>query len=133
MSRSNANQSYRTWLGARLKVVIRKGLFSCPLRKTDSNPVQSQIMHRHGLINARTDRFNSINPPVPTVFASVLGIFTFFGHITYAERFKNAWADEIASTKGWKALLSSLLIDWSDSNLLVWSSRFFFFKKPWYY
>jgi hypothetical protein len=81
---------------------------------------------------ARTDRLASIyNPRVQPRFGTfgtfLSGVFFFCAPFTYVDRLEKLWADKIVSLDGWQKLLSSLLVEWSDSNLLVsWNHSLLF-------
>jgi hypothetical protein len=91
-------------------------------------PVHSRWVHRYGMYEARTDRLASIyHSPRQDRFARlgpfVSGVFFFCAPFTYVDRLEKLWANKIVSLDGWQKLLASLLLEWSDSNLLVSSTR----------
>jgi len=69
--------------------------------------------------DARTDRLVTVQRAPTSLVSLVLGVFTFYAHLTYIQRLENVWADGIVSFTGWQTLLRSLLAEWSDSNLLA--------------
>ena len=73
---------------------------------------------------ARTDRLASFSEPRMeqklTLLGDIIsGALFFAAHHTYVDRLEKVWADRIISLDDWQKLLTSLLVEWSDSNLLV--------------
>jgi len=77
------------------------------------------------MYQARTDRLISFSGSRtqqwnPSVLGQFMAAALFFcAHDTYVDRLEKVWADGIVSLYGWQNLLSSLLSEWSDSNLLA--------------
>jgi len=100
--------TYKTWYVARLLV----------------NILNSRFLHRYGMYEARTDRLASLELPRPRQALAPLedlitGVLFFCAPYTYVDRLEKVWADRVVSLEGWQKLLTSLLIEWSDSNLLA--------------
>jgi hypothetical protein len=49
----------------------------------------------------------------------ITGVLFLCAPFTYVARLEAPWADGVVSLDGWQKLLTSLLVEWSDSNLLV--------------
>jgi len=99
---------YKTWFVSRLLC----------------NILNSRLVHLYGMNEARTDRLASVHKqPVQSRFGTfgtfLSGVFFFCAPFTYVDRLEKLWADKIVSLDGWQKLLSSLLVEWSDSNLLA--------------
>lgn len=80
---------------------------------------------------ARTDRLSFLEKDHPRHALSVIedlitGVFFLCAPYTYVDRLENVWADRTVSLAGWQKLVASLLVEWSDSNLLVSTSVYLF-------
>lgn len=74
------------------------------------------------MLDACTDRLEYVQSSkdvLPGVFGLVAGVLSFWAHPTYVARLDIVWAGGMVSLSGWQELLNSLLIEWSESNLLV--------------
>ncbi|CAA7270473.1 unnamed protein product [Cyclocybe aegerita] len=97
------DKSYRTWFIARLLSLI----------------LHSRSVHRHGMIDALTDRLMNVHYTSRTLIDYMVGCLSLFTHLAYVQRLENVWAAGIVSCSGWRSLVSALLIEWSDTNLLA--------------
>jgi hypothetical protein len=115
--------SYRTWIVARLYAHIRKIFIYtlCLSIKINLSLVYTQWVFQYGMREAVNDRLNVLkeHPKRLTPWDFVFAFLCFFSPYTYAQRLESVWAHHVVSLEGWNALLNSLLIEWSDSNLLV--------------
>lgn len=73
---------------------------------------------------ARTDRLASLDqePPRHALYSLedfAMKILFFHAPYMYFDRLERLWADGAVSLNGWQKLITSLLVEWSDSNLLV--------------
>jgi hypothetical protein len=82
-------------------------------------PVHSRSVHRFGMHDALTDRLATVMRSQIGLFDIVAGGLSFWAHHTYVDRLENVWAGGVVSVGGWGSLVTSLVIEWSDSNLLV--------------
>lgn len=76
------------------------------------------------MYEARTDRLAILElprqrPALAPLEDLIIGVLFFCAPYTYVDRLEKLWADRVVSLDGWQKLLTSLLIEWSDSNLLV--------------
>jgi hypothetical protein len=76
------------------------------------------------MYGARTDRLAFFSEPrvegkLTLLVDIISGALFFSAHHTYVDRLEKVWADRIISLDDWQKLLNSLLLEWSDSNLLV--------------
>ncbi|TFK36194.1 hypothetical protein BDQ12DRAFT_755864 [Crucibulum laeve] len=83
--------------------------------------VHSRIIYRHGSPTAIIDYTHTIQVPSITIFDHIIGIFSFYVSLTYLKRLHTTRAGGVTSFVRWKAMVESLLAEWSDSNLLVGS------------
>jgi len=94
-------------------------------------------VHRHGLLDACIDRFKNIYHSPVGKMDLILGVPTFFVHLTFLRRLECLFTPNCKlniSSISWHSLFGSLLVEWSDSNLLVRSFplerlRFFIFRS----
>ena len=119
---TQAAQGYKTWFVSSLLCTIRKRVFGC-IRLIDIfYTVYNRWLYRYGLYEARTDRHGSLDLVSDHPGGLVPGILSFctpYAYNTYVERLEKVWVDRIVSVEGWQKLLTFLLQEWSDSNLLV--------------
>ena len=75
------------------------------------------------MYEARTDRLASLEEKRHLKeygFEDILTtLLLFCAPYTYLARLENAWADRVISLDDWQKLLATLLLEWSDANLLV--------------
>ena len=126
----DSTAGYKTWFVARLICNIR-GCYSLDVIATKPNKlshylstVNSRWLHCYGMREARTDRLASFHEPrverkLDMLGHIVSGMLFFCAPNTYVDRLEKVWADNIVSIYDWQSLLTSLLSEWSDSNLLV--------------
>jgi hypothetical protein len=69
--------------------------------------------------DALTDRLAAVSRSQIGMIDIVAGSLSFWAHHTYVDRLENVWAGGVVSVGGWGSLITSLIIEWSDSNLLV--------------
>jgi hypothetical protein len=69
--------------------------------------------------DALTDRLAAVSRSQIGMIDIVAGSLSFWAHHTYVDRLENVWAGGVVSVGGWRSLITSLIIEWSDSNLLV--------------
>ncbi|TFK37859.1 hypothetical protein BDQ12DRAFT_684758 [Crucibulum laeve] len=94
---------HQTWFASRLMCIM----------------LQSRSMYGFGTKDAIFDYTIIIQLP-PKVFIDYLvGIFSFFAPSTYMQRLHHVRAGGVTSFTRWQALVTSLLAEWSDSNLLA--------------
>ncbi|KAJ3485824.1 hypothetical protein NLJ89_g11867 [Agrocybe chaxingu] len=74
--------------------------------------------HRHGTQAAINEQRL---PPHPTMgpVDAVVRIFSFFVYSTYENRLRLALQGELASEREWSRLMTTLIAEWSDTNLLA--------------
>ncbi|CAE7200024.1 unnamed protein product [Rhizoctonia solani] len=96
----------KTWAAARIF-----GLF-----------IHSQILNRHGMQNARLDRFASLEE-VPPVFqgryACINKYLTLNLGDKHLQRCARAWVDRIAYTESWRAYKEHYLKEWKEIRRLA--------------
>jgi len=71
------------------------------------------------MYDALTDRLAAVGRSRIGLFDILAGSFSFWAHHTYVDRLENVWAGGVVSVGGWRSLVTSLVVEWSDSNLLV--------------
>ena len=111
------NDGYKTWFVARLMCIICQ--WSSHVFVILS--VHSRSVYCFGMHDAVTNRLL-----VATARRSQIGLIdtlaggpSLWAHHAYVNRLENVWAGEVVSVGGWGLLVASLVIEWSDSNLLV--------------
>lgn len=94
--------------------------------KFDVFLVNSRTIYRYGAKEARTDRLASLDKEKvrrrrapPSIEDLIMGLLFFCVPYTYLERLESVWAERSVSLDGWQKFVTSLLVEWSDSNLLV--------------
>jgi len=97
------DDGYKTWFFARLICII----------------LHSRSVHRFGMHDALTDRLAAVRRSRIGLIDIVAGSLSFWAHHTYVDRLENVWAGGVVSVGGWRSLITSLIIEWTDSNLLA--------------
>ncbi|CAA7269719.1 unnamed protein product [Cyclocybe aegerita] len=77
-----------------------------------------RALHRHGTQAAINEQHL---PPYPTTgpFDAIFQIFSFFVYSTYEDRLRLALQGELASEREWHRLMTTLVAEWSYTNLLA--------------
>jgi len=97
------DDGYKTWFVARLVCII----------------LHSRSVHRFGMHDAVTDRLATARRSQIGLIDILAGGLSFWAHHAYVSRLENVWAGGVVSVGGWGSLVTSLVIEWSDSNLLA--------------
>ncbi|TFK37192.1 hypothetical protein BDQ12DRAFT_667139 [Crucibulum laeve] len=78
----------------------------------------ARILYKWGSQSAVLDYTQTIDVPSTNAIDYIVGIFSFYASSTYLKRLHTTRAGGVTSFVRWKAMVESLLAEWSDSNLL---------------